>query len=298
MSIDLFGRVATLDIGVPGEQGKRIRSFYIDESTRVVTDGLRITFSIEKTSESTPNKASIEVYNLAPDTIALLKKKKCRVTLSAGYGLIRNQNASSAELLFKGDTAKSYTKKSGQDLITTIEVGDGLTAFQSTKINESFSEGVTGTTIVDRVTSAMGLSKGEISGLSGINFSGGFVASGNARDTLDDVAEKGDLEWSIQDDAIQMLPINGFTKLEAIKLTSDTGLIGSPNKTGFNNSSNKKGKSDGVEFVSLLQPGLVPGRRVQILSKFVEGVFVVRKTKFHGDTKSGPWFSECEALPV
>lgn len=302
MKQKLYGRVAILDIGLPGQEGKRFRSFYVDEDSRTITDGLRMTFKIEKTSESNPNKSHIEIYNLAPDSLALLKKPNCRVVLSAGYGLIlENENGaieSTAEVIFTGDTSKSATKKSGPDYITTIEAGDGLSAFQNTTINESLREGTTGTTAIQQVISAMGLQPGEIKGADGFSYSGNLVLSGNARDSLDDVTDKGDLEWSIQDEQVQVLPINGFNSLDPIVLTERTGLIGSPNRTGFNNSKNKKDKDSGIEFVSLLQPGLKPGRRVQIKSKFIEGVFVVRKVNINGDTRSGPWFSECEALPV
>lgn len=298
MSQNLYGRVAILDIGVPGQQGKRIQSFYIDDETRVVRDGLRVTFKIEKTSEPTPNKASIEVYNLAPDTIELLKKPKCRVVLSAGYGLIMDVGLSSAEVIFTGDGAKSYTKKTGPDYITTIEVGDGLTSYQGSQINTSIAGGAAGKSAIEQVISAMGLKKGEVKGADSYSFGDNLVLSGNARDAMDDVTDKGDLEWSIQDEQVQVLPVNGFNSLDPVKLTSDTGLIGSPNRTGFQNSKQTKSLDAGIEFVSLLQPSLKPGRRVLIESKFVTGVFVVRKTNMNGDTKQGPWFSECEALPA
>lgn len=297
MSKLLYGRVAILDIGVPGSLGKRIRSFYIDQNTRVISDGLRMTFKIEKTSEPTPNKATIEIYNIAPDTIKLLKEPKCRIVLSAGYGLSSDLKETTAEIIFTGDGIKSYTKKSGPDYITTIECGDGASAYQDGKINASLNEGTSSQTAIQQVISAMGLKSGEIKGASG-SFSGNLVLSGNAKDAMDDVTKKNDLEWSIQDEQVQVIPINNFNSLDPIKLTNETGLIGSPNRTGFQNSKNKTDKDSGIEFISLLQPELKPGRRVLIESKFITGVFVVRKVNMNGDTKSGNWYSECEALPV
>ena len=298
MSSSLYGRFAFLDIGVPGSSGKRVQSFYVDPKTGIVTDGLRFVFKAERTSEATPNKASIQVYNLAPDTRDLLKRPKCTVTLSAGYGMILDPGTSTAEIAIQGDAYKSFTVKTGPDYVTTIEIGDGQTAYQNSTVNESYSEGATGTSVIGSLISAMGLKTGEVSGADSIQYAGSLVLSGNARDAMDDVTEKGDLEWSIQDGAVQVIPVNKFNSLEAVLLNSNTGLVGSPNLTGFNSSKGKSAASTGIEFTSLLQPSLKPGRRVRVESKFVTGVYVVRKVNIDGDTKSGPWYSKCEAIPI
>lgn len=298
MSQKLYGRIAILDIGIPGQTGKRIRSFYIDEKTKTITNGLRFTFKIEKTSESTPNKASLSIYNVAKETIDLLKRPKTRLILSAGYGFSNEVSETTAEVIFTGDGAKTKTTKEGPDFVTTIEFGDGLDSYSTSKINTSLAAGASGETAISQVISAMGLKTGEIKGASSISYTSNLVLSGNAKDAMDDITEKGDLEWSIQDEEVQVIPINGFNSKDAIFLSDKTGLIGSPSRTGFNQKSSEASADNGVEFTSLLQPGLVPGRRVSIESKNITGVFVVRKVNIEGDTYSGPWFSKCEAIPI
>jgi hypothetical protein len=296
VSTRLWGRFAILSILVPGGKGKVIQSFYTNTETKLITDGLRFTFECEKTSESTPNKALVSIYNIAPDTKALLKEKGCLVTLSAGYGNIFTEDTATAQLLFKGSVLESDTVKQSTDYVTRIKIGDGSVEYQNATINQSFAEGASGQGVMSQIVSAMGLGSGEQQGVDGISFPGSLVLSGNARDAMDDVTDKNDLEWSIQDGNVQVLPENSANSLDAIKLSSDTGLIGSPQKKGINSA--KKGPTSGIQFVSLLQPGLTPGRRVVIESRDVNGVFVVRKVKHNGDTKSGPWQSECEGIQI
>ena len=52
-----FDRKVRVVVGPPGELGTSI-------------EGLRISFSIKKTSAKHPNKSKIEIYNLDPDVSA------------------------------------------------------------------------------------------------------------------------------------------------------------------------------------------------------------------------------------
>lgn len=297
----LFGRYAALKIGFPGKHGKLIESLSHDKEGRIV-QGLHITFRIEKTSEPSPNKSQIDIYNLNPDTISLLKKQGAKMVLEAGYGGILSAEKPTSEIIFVGDVVKSKTTKRGPDYITTIENGDGLAAYQTSNFEGSFAPGASIPGIIDLVIGSFGLGKGEVSGVDG-QVLNGATFSGSSRDVMNDLAGKTNTEWSIQNGLVQMVPINRYTNLPVIVLQSignphdptNTGLIGSPTLSGFNNSKEKK--FAGIEFTSLLQPGIVPGRRVQISSKFVpKGIYVVKKVTHNGDTRSGPWYSECEAV--
>lgn len=299
----LYGRLAELIIGVPGQQGIVLRSFSFDPKTGAFVDGLRFKFQIEKTSDPTPNKAKIQIYNLAPATRASLENKKITTILSAGYGRIIDRSVNTMANIFRGDGLKSYTSKEGADYITHIETADGFNGFTLGNIDQSFAEGVKGSTIVDALISSMGLGKGDTSGLpENLDYLNGFVASGLSRDVLDDVVDKAEAEWSIQDGQVQILPKGQPNREEAVLLASaygpdrvNTGIVGSPTRSGFQNSANKK--DSGIEFVSLLQPEIRPGRRVRIETREVLGTFVCRKVTHEGDTRSGPWHTKGEAAP-
>lgn len=301
----LFGRYATLKIGIPGTRGKLIESLSFDKEGNIV-QGLHFTFRIEKTAEPSPNKSQIDIYNLSENTRSLLSTKGAAVILEAGYGGILSNGKPVSEVIFKGDVVKSKTTKRGPDYITTIENGDGIAAYQNSNFEGSFAAGSQVSNIVDSVIASFGLGKGEVSGVDG-QVLNGATYSGSSRDVMNDLAGKTGTEWSIQNGLVQMVPINKFTDMPAVMLNSigndkhgnpidiNTGLINSPTLSGFNNSKDKK--YSGVEFTALLQPGLMPGRRVLIHSKFVpKGMYIVRKVTHNGDTRSGPWYSECEAV--
>ena len=304
----LFGRLARLTIGVPGAKGRVFDSFSRDPKTGVLTPGLKFSFSIEKTSEAAPNKMSIDLYNLNDDSVAITKKKGATVVLEAGYGQMltpkwaSDNNAdsnlinSTAALIYVGDIAKSHTVKKGPDWVTTIESGDGLTAFQDSNFDASFAPGASVTSVLGAAVSAMGLGKGNIADLSG-QYVNGASFSGPARNAISDIVDKSGAEWSIQDGLIQVIPKKGSTTEEIVYLDSNSGLVGSPSLTSFANASEANyGKGTGMQCASLLQPSIKPGRRIQVVSKKVNGIFTVRKVTHKGDTRSGQWLSEIEAL--
>jgi hypothetical protein len=307
MGQTLFGRYATLTFGVPGKQGRIIESIATDDDGNLV-DGLRLQFKIEKTSEPSPNKAEIKIYNLNQDSINELHKKGSVVALEVGYYSNLDDKDPVSELIFKGDLMKIETTKAGGDYITTLETGDGAAAYAASNFNGSFAPGASIADVASQVMSSFtGTTQAPPEGVEG-QFVNGATLSGSSKDVMDQIAGKTGSEWSIQDARVQIIPVNGFTKLPVIVLQSigidpetgdpvNTGLIGSPNLSGFTHSQDKKNVG-GVEFKSLMNAGLKPGRRVQIISKNdkVNGNFVVKKVTHNGDTRQGPWYSECEGI--
>ena len=50
-----------------------------------IVQPIRMSFDIEKTTESNPNESTIKIYNLSPATRALIEKPDMRCVLYAGY---------------------------------------------------------------------------------------------------------------------------------------------------------------------------------------------------------------------
>ena len=55
------------------------------------------------------------------------------------------------------------------------------------------------------------------------------------------------------------------------------------------------GREEGIEFKSLLNPKIRPGRLVSIASSKVIGLYKVRKAKYKGDTHGGTYEVTAEA---
>ena len=275
----LFGRRANVLIKGPNSPQGRVLS------------GLRTVFSVTKSNDPTANAAEIIVYNMNQDSITFAKQTRSQIVLAVGYD--EGMPTTALKVIFSGDIYRQTTNKQDDGIVTKFENADSLRAFQDAKINRSYKGGTSVTQVLDHIVDAVGLIKGSIQGLSGKQFSSGYSAFGDARAQLDVIAKKTDTIWSVQDGVLQFIPIGGSTPDPVILLTSDTGLVGSPNQKML-----KIGQTEvqGVECVSLLQPEIRPGRKIEIKSEFIEGRFTVQKVTHRGDTSDGPWYSEIEAI--
>ena len=279
---ELFDRFTSLTIGRPGTQGTRF-------------EDLRIGFQVVKTSDSNSNTAKISIYNLNDNSIGLIELERQQAILEAGYngrrnpieGLIVAQPFNG--IIALGDIFNVTTVRKGVDRITTFEVGDSERALQEATLDKSFAPGIGTGTIVEQLGQALGAVRGTITGVVDQIFNQGLSITGKARDTLDEITEKMGAEWSIQDGELQILPLGGATNEQAILLTPDTGLLGAPTR--------KVGRDmqESVEFISLLNPRMRPGRRVVIESETLSGQFTIRNANFNGDNKEGQFITKCEA---
>ncbi|MEW5804664.1 MAG: hypothetical protein AB1847_21450 [bacterium] len=272
----------------------------LNEGIKVI--GLRIAFEIEKTSESlVPNTGRISIYNLHPKHWAMLEsgERSLAVILEAGYG-------GNLEELFVGDIKKaalssedtknvaSVTVTSqGPDTVTIIEAASGSKAMEAI-IDKSYAEGtdlkIPAIDLVQTMRDTGGIMiNGVLDFLRTGSFAPkkaqtGLVLSGSSALHLDNLTGALGLEWSIQDNDMQMMTAGGKTTEEAVLLTPKTGLIGSPVR-----------REEGIEFTALIQPKIRPGRAVRIESARVTGNYRVNKAKFTGDTHDNAWYVTAEA---
>lgn len=239
--------------------------------------GFRIRFKCEKTIDSTPNKATVSIYNLNPDSRSAVEREGSILTLQAGYG-------DSVETVFEGNIAKGVTVKDGADYITEIEIGDGLSAFQNSTLDQSFKPGTQVRDVVRTLTQAFGVSQGEQRPIPTQVLNNGIVVSGPVRDSLTKILDRLGLKWSIQNNQLQILDDGGSTDEEVILLSPNSGMVGIPKK-----------REQGIECVSLLRPSINPGRRFKLESKFVNGIYIAEKVTHEGDSHSGNFLSSIEA---
>lgn len=267
----LFNRVATLKIGVLGQEGKDLT-------------GLRINFSIEKNSESNPNQAKIQVFNLSASSRAFAEQDKLVLVLLAGYAPYGIEPIT--EILCTGDVKKVTNELKGPDWVTTFEMGDGEIALQEKTFDKTFEKGVSLSKVIGEVKESFGLAAGAISGLVDKVYSSGLTLSGGSKQLMDVLTKEAGVEWSVQDGEIQVLPPTGSTSNTAIFISPQSGLLNSPIKR----------EKKGVELSCLLIAGLRPGRQIQIQSSSVNGLYRIRKVTFSGDTVEGDWTAKIEAI--
>lgn len=254
-------------------------------------ENLRIKFTVKKTPKSAPNDSQISIYNANQETRTLVESKNCQLVLSAGYVGIAEASllgqvfgSKNVEVIFKGSVKKYEHTKEGPDIITKLEAGDGQIAYTSKTFDKGYPPDTKLTLPFKDLGEALALPKGSQIAIPDKTIGNGLTLSGPVREHLDMLCRRYGLEWSIQDEALQIVESGKFTTDGIVLLDSTTGLIGSPSKT-----------KDGVEFTSLLQPTIRPGKRVQLKSKFINGIFTCRNVTHDGDSNQGDFLTKVEA---
>jgi len=250
-------------------------------------DGFDLTFDITKSlSPKTPNTAELRVWNLnAAHRKQLQELERVYVSIEAGY-------ASGTSLLFRGDLRDVVSVRDSADWITTITSDSGRRA-RKQRIVKSFAPGSTVGEVLNAAAKAMGVRLGnsaqrvvnaKISGTHATAFFNGYALAGAIEYEIDRLARSCGLEWSVQDDELLFLDYGEPLAQLAVKLTAETGLVGSP----------EPGNKGIVEVRTLIVPDLYPGRRVEVQSEHVRGMFRVETTKHSGTTFGRDWYVDLQ----
>jgi hypothetical protein len=297
----LFDRVASLTVGQSGKEG-------------ILIEDLRFSFKIEKRLTETLNNSTLSIYNLNPDSRKLVQTPNNAVILKAGY-----RNDAGAVTCFVGIVRRCLTVRDGVDWRTDFELDDGLIAYRDSKHSMSFAPGRKGIDVMIAVANKFNLPIRALpENISNKTYPQGWAFVGRTREAMTSVCQYLGLEWSIQNQEIQILKKGGSLKRTAIVLSSDTGMIGSPAleaktmsekaaaKIGISATSagvikrrkeDAKGEVDdmleiqGYKITSLLQPTIEPGHVIKLEAEGVDGFFKVEKIEHIADTHGADWKS-------
>lgn len=270
---------------------------------------MRVTFDIKKGDVQTPNSATIKVYNLSKDTENRIENEFTRIILQAGY-------PSNIGVIFSGNIKKvSYGRENSTDSYISMTAGDGDQAYNYSIVNKSLISGASQddqiNASIDSMTGA-GVSRGYIANTGGEKLPRGKVMYGMSRDYLRQSALTSNTSWSIQDGKVQFLENTGLLPGQGVSLTSETGLIGFPEKT-----------DNGININCLLNPLIRVGGSVKIDNSKIldtrtgeteeekkgtkstpevntdrDGVYRVLVAEYVGDTHGNDWFCKLTCLAV
>lgn len=282
-----------------GLQWLRICSLVVaDKSGKGVDLGeLRVTFSTKKGDTETPNSAEIRVYNLSEATVSKMRREFTRVVLQAGY-------QSNYGIIFDGNIRGTRTgRENGTDTWLEIIAADADRAYNFATVNTTLAAG---STPADRVKvcqdsfAAKGAGAGHVPDLGGAKLPRGKVMYGMARKHMRDAADTTDCGWSFQDGKMQMVKNAGYLPGEAVVLTHETGLVGTPEQT-----------NEGIKVRCLLNPKLRVGGRIKLDNKSIQqaktdlkmgaqrppkmdsdGFYRILKVEFSGDTRGNDWYAD------
>ncbi len=271
----LFGRVAEVTID------------------KLKLTGFDVRFDIAKSIKPQPNTCKIHVFNLNSDHRAQLEElrpkaepgtkaatKGIPTKLDAGYGNRLSQ-------LWLGDLRTINSIREGSNWQTTLESGDGEKAWVNARLHVSYGPKTPVETALKAMIAALGVGEGnvakvladlQINGM-GKLFSQGLVISGSVATELTAFARSADLEWSIQDGSIQFTNRGKALAGKAVKLSSTSGMIGSPTVD-----------ADGLLTVKMqMIPDVRPGTLIVMDAERIKGNYRIEKGTWSGDTVAGEW---------
>lgn len=248
-------------------------------------DSLRMRWSVKKDGGSEPNRVSVEVHNLSPDSRGFLEVDSLRLVLRAGYG------DASPPIVAVADIGEVTHERDGTEWITTLDGGDGEVAYRDAFVSASLQPGSTVDEAIRVVADVLGragvtIDEDRIRALPVVERLQGWAFEGAARDAADELLEGLGYDWSVQDGELRFVEVGGYDETVAVALKASTGLIGTPKRT-----------KDGWEVTSLLQPTIRPGGRLRVDSAVVSGWMLVGDVTHSGDTHGSDWTTTAEVTP-
>jgi len=261
-------------------------------------NGYRITFEVKRKLSKFPDPATITVYNINATTRQNFTLG-ARVVLSAGW-------QGSSEVIYVGTLVDVRPMRDGPNWAVSIITSDGDKAFQSF-VNHSFAKGVPLSIVVAKIAAAMGVAVPQSAQplLAGKVTTGALVQSGRAQLSLQTLLDPFDLHYSLQDGGLLILEGNMPTAETAVLLSASTGLIGSPERIASKKKHVKgapKGKAvtyaTRVRVTALIQSAITPGRKLQLDSEILQGLYRIDEVVYKGDTHGSDWYAQaiCRAV--
>lgn len=290
-----FDRVYRLLVGKPNQKGLEIRQ------------PMRVTFEVSKDAQEEPNDHKVRIYNLAADTRRQLEEPGLRCVLYAGYA-----EEGGPLLMASGSVVYAYTWYELPDVVTELAVKDGYTEVRDTAVSIGLGAGAQASAIIRDVARQMGLPLVMADDVPDRRWQQGFSFYGAARTALHKVTQGTGLEWSIQNQQLQVVGRRGTTRRKAVVLAADTGLIGYPERT--REAAREKARVrdsqtnddvrlvsarqqlDGWRVTSLLLPTINPGDLVKLESRTVQAFQRVEAVRHYGDSAGGDWQSELQLV--
>jgi hypothetical protein len=267
MGATLFGRTARLTLGTT----------QIDciDSTNA---GLALTFHIKKNLKPEPNSVEIKVWNLAPNTRKSIETPKTvPVKLEVGYG-------GDLFTIYLGELHSAQSARQGADIVTSISSGDKEAGILGARTLIQVPASASPQQLLQFAAqglTASGIGLGNLNTQTPTGTTGGPARTlhGVASNVFGQVCRANGLEWSVQDGALQVLPIGSSLGATAVRLNADSGMLGSPTVD-----------TKGILTVkSLIQPDLMPGRPLIVEAAFLQGAYRIEEVEFVGDTWGTSW---------
>jgi hypothetical protein len=293
----------TIKLIVGGSQAPGIAA---NPNAAIDLSQLHITFEVRNATTQSLKFAKIMIYNLADETANSIQNEFTRVELSAGYG-------DDAGMIFQGQIAiVKRGKLNATDTFVEITAQDGDAAYNFAVSNRTLAKGWTAEHLYDALLQDMapyGITAGYKPPFTSSAASRGKACYGMVRDYLRDLADQQGCEWNIEDGRLNFVPLTSYVPGQAIVLTSDTGMIGTPTQTtggievrSLLNSLIKAGGQiviDNSSLSTMTIKNQITGQAPQLVAgKDKEGHYKALCVSHRGDTRGQDWYTYMICLAV
>jgi hypothetical protein len=275
----------------------RIRRDDLQGYERTITlRGLRVSFTIQKNLSNTPNTAVVKIWNLSQDHRNLIKDFGDEVTVYAGY-----ERGSGLQLLYRGDTITVSHTFDQPEIVTQLECYDGDKYVNQAHLSLSFEAQTPVRTVITTIADKMGINITEFSDSNNLVYPLGFQFAGMLKDALTKACDVVGLQWSVQNNGLQIIPTNGSIVQSIIKVNVNTGMIGIPQRYTYKRQGfYVPGPAVGWKVATLLNPYIIPGVKLDIESRYLgfQGIFRTETVRHSGDTYGPDWISQMEVTQL
>jgi phage protein D len=268
-----FNRVCAVRVGKAGDEGLEIRDN-------------KIKFTVVKNDKPESNSLEVTLYNLAPATRTAFETAGNRLELYAGYKdgplmLVAMGN------IHNGKT-ELPTGKENPNAKTVAQCGDGLMTLRDSRVSLSYASNVSAKQVIGDIAAKMKLDiKQTDADMSG-TYIRGYSFTGAARDALNEVTKRFGLDWSVQNEMLQITDRRKPATKEITLINKDTGMVKSPTRQdtmGIDREADKN--PPGLTVTTLLLPSIEPRDIVAIEAQgFSKAEYLVRSVTHKGDTYS------------
>lgn len=267
----------------------------------LLIENLQVTFDISKSASNKDktNSAAIEIYNLSDESLKTLETDYPAAVFSAGYRDI------GIKRLFSGQVNLVTTRKSGTDRITQIQMGSAYTDLNHQVLNQLTSPGRTLRDVAEDIRKSLpGVSRGVYNGTNLSNpIIYGYPLMGTPKDMLDELSEKYQLEWQIEDDVLylhDMTRANTESFEEAYVISKYTGLIENAYRVSGDSKRSKKDdiKKQSVQWKMLLNPDIQAGDIIRLEDTLITGWYKIDSLRHSGGYRDTPWYTECRGSAI
>jgi hypothetical protein len=255
----------------------------------IETTELDVRFSVKRTVRREANTAELIIYNLSRDQIEQIRHAgRAQVEIHAGLG------DREPTLIFLGQIVRNGLSASNTDTenIVSVRARDGG-ALGRMRSSRSWRSGTGLNAIAQSLAEDLGVGTGNLSehtltlpnGRS--TTVGPMVLQGTALEAFDRTMRATGMSWSVQNGNLVIRPLVRTSIVEALVLSADTNLVGSPSQE----------ERHKVACECLMIAGVEPGQLVRLESRFITGTYEIEECEYRGESAGKAWTIKCLLRP-